>query len=633
MSNPAPSPTSTSTRNRLARGAVAITFMAALGFVISLMRSAPVPQLPQDVGDDSSPADFALPVPTPVKHNFVGSEVCSKCHAEIARRYQSHPMAQSLASVEKASPKESRDHTEFSPIPALTYRVEFRDGQQIHHEIRKDAAGEVIYDQGVPVHFAVGSGKRGRTYLTNQGGRLCESMVSWFKEGNIWALSPGYRPLLNERFERQATDGCLTCHSGRMQSNPSELNRYDEKQPFLEEAIGCERCHGPGGDHIELREKGDLPPGIKDPIVNPIHFTDDRRDATCNQCHLLGRRRVLAYGRTEFDFRPGMHLGEVWTTFIKTEGVTGGQAGAVSQVEQMHASQCFQKSGGKLSCMDCHDPHETPSESEKVSFFRGRCLTCHGSGKTECSEKADLRTAVQDSCIQCHMPSFPAKDVHAAQTEHRVLRRPSNSDRESAVPVPADEIAMFQEKSYRASQVEANRARGIFQAGRAYANQDQNLATEAIQLLAPIADQNPKDEETFYAMGQAFSVLKQTQLAAKAWDQVLKIRPTHEEAMESMAIMYHEAKDLNQARKYYAMAVGVNPTRSMYYGRLAHVLGQMGDFNNAKVAVLKSLELNPSLSQAHSWLAEVYQRENNSQEAERHYKLAERFRSQMAKPQ
>ena len=627
MSNPVPSATSSSLRNRLVRGGIAIALMAGLGLVISLLRSAPAPKVNPDVAEDSS-VDLVLPEPTQVSLNFVGSAACTKCHAEIAKRYQAHPMAQSLAAVEKASVKEPRDHTEFSPIPELTYRVEFRDQQQFHHEIREDAAGEVIYDQAVPVHFAVGSGQRGRTYLTNQGGRLCESMISWFHEGNIWALSPGYQPEMNERFERQASDGCLTCHSGRMNRHPTDLNRFDERNPFLEEAIGCERCHGPGGDHVALREKGNLPPGASDPIVNPIHFTDDRRDATCNQCHLQGRRRVLKYGRSEFDFRPGMYLSEIWTTFVKTEGVATGQAAAVSQVEQMHASQCFQKSGGKLSCIDCHDPHGLPDESERIGYFRSRCLTCHGSGQTECSEKADLRTAAQDSCIQCHMPSFPAKDVHAAQTEHRILRRPAEPALELTPPLAANDINVFQEKGYLSSPVEKNRARGIYQAGRAYANRDQSMATEAIQLLAPIADQNSQDEETYYAMGQAFSVLQQTQLAAKAWEQVLKIRPTHEEAIDSMAIMFHEAKDLNQARKYYSMAVGVNPTRSMYYGRLAHVLGQMGDFNNAKVAVLKSLELNPSLSQAHAWLAEVYQRENNLQEAERHYKLAERLQFQ-----
>lgn len=633
MSNPAPTPTSPSLRNRLIRGAIAIAIMAGLGLVISLSRSAPAPQGTQDVADDSSPSNSVLSEPAPVAHNFVGSAACTKCHTEIARRYQSHPMSQSLATVEQASLKEPRDRTEFSPVPELAYRVEFRDGQQFHHEIRKDAAGEVIYDQAVPVHYAVGSGKRGRTYLTNQGGRLCESMISWFQEGNIWALSPGYRPGLNERFERQATDGCLTCHSGRMNSHPTDLNRFDERKPFLEEAIGCERCHGPGGEHVALREKGNLHSGTIDPIVNPIHFTDDRRDATCNQCHLQGRRRVLTYGRTEFDFRPGMYLGEIWTTFVKTEGIATGQAAAVSQVEQMHASQCFQKSGGKLSCIDCHDPHETPDESERVSYFRNRCLTCHSSGQTECSEKIELRTAAQDSCIQCHMPSFPAKDVHAAQTDHRVFRRPSVAVLESTPSIADDEIAVYQERGFENSPVEKNRARGIYQAGRAYASRDQQLATEAIRLLAPIADQNAKDEETFYAMGQAFSVLQQTQLAAKAWEQVLKIRPTHEEAIDSMAIMFHEAKDLNQARKYYSMAVGVNPTRSMYYGRLAHVLGQMGDFNNAKVAVLKSLELNPSLSQAHAWLAEVYLQENNLPEAERHSKLAERFQSKATAPE
>jgi hypothetical protein len=61
-------------------------------------------------------------------------------------------------------------------------------------------------------------------------------------------------------------------------------------------------------------------------------------------------------------------------------------------------SACFRKSGGKFSCLTCHDPHrETPREA---AFFRGVCAGCHGAGR---AEKACPVQPAGD-CVSCHMP-------------------------------------------------------------------------------------------------------------------------------------------------------------------------------------------------------------------------------------
>jgi predicted CXXCH cytochrome family protein len=99
----------------------------------------------------------------------------------------------------------------------------------------------------------------------------------------------------------------------------------------------------------------------------------------------------------------------------------------------MHLSACFNKSGGQFGCTSCHDPHGVPPPEQKVTFYRDRCLTCHGAAPgrrveaPECSLPRPERAAkdARDNCLACHMPRGPSSNAsHMAVTDHRVPRRP-----------------------------------------------------------------------------------------------------------------------------------------------------------------------------------------------------------------
>ncbi len=250
---------------------------------------------------------------------YVGSEACARCHADESRAYHAHPMSRSLSESARASPLEDYAQSAFSPLESVVYYAEKTATGIVHHEQRLDAAGRVLYDQAVPIAFAVGSGQRGRSYLINNEGRMYASPISWYSSPTRWDLSPGYAPDNNPRFERRVSDGCVSCHAGQVTVYGNDLDRFGEP-PFPELSIGCERCHGPGGGHV-LHQSGAQSGEGRDPIVNPARFTDARRDAVCSQCHLQGRRRVVRAGRTEFDFRPGEFLSDNWVVFLKTAGV------------------------------------------------------------------------------------------------------------------------------------------------------------------------------------------------------------------------------------------------------------------------------------------------------------------------
>jgi len=177
-----------------------------------------------------------------------------------------------------------------------------------------------------------------------------------------------------------------------------------------------ERCHGPGERHIETAEQFD--------IVNPKKLTTALSDAVCEQCHLEGWVRVLPHGRDLYDFRPGLPLADFWSVFVSA-GEPGENRRAVTHVEQMHESRCYQNSSGdnKLSCISCHNPHQYVRPSQRVASYRASCLACHENQGCTLPRPVRIQTSKEDSCIDCHMPRQSTAGVaHIAATDHRILR-------------------------------------------------------------------------------------------------------------------------------------------------------------------------------------------------------------------
>ncbi len=569
---------------------------------------------------------------------FAGSAACAECHSEPTKEYQSHPMSRSLAATPNAKPVEDMSHPQFSTVPELAYLVEKDEDHTWHHEIRFDKSRNVVYDQRVRMDYTVGSGARGRSYLTNSDGRLYQSPITWYTEGNTWGLSPGFPEKSHPRFDRKVSHACLACHAGRMNPHATDPDRFAEPA-FAEEAIGCERCHGPGSSHISFQRMDQSLRSGADPIVNPERFKDSRRDAVCNQCHLQGQRRVTVNGRSEFDFRPGMRLSDVWTVFLKTAGVKDGVADAVSQVEQMYASTCFQKSNGELSCISCHDPHRSPSPSESRDYYRNQCLKCHTGSDPQCSEDISVRMQAEaDSCIKCHMPRFEAADVHSAQSDHRILRRqPATTNATTnATSLPrskaaSNELVFFEEPGVVLSQATKDRAAGIYLAERGYLGNDSTSAQRAVQLLTPlrlasqVQQSSPTDFEVSFSLGKALIQTKRFREAMDILETLHAVQPTSEDLLDTLATTYHENGRLKLAKAHYERLMKLNPERAKYYGRYSHVAGQLGDFKTAIETAEKALILDPSLVQAHIWLAEICQQVGDEQRAAYHKRMAQSF--------
>lgn len=570
----------------------------------------------------------AEPRPEKRSHDFAGSRACAACHAEIAAAYAGHPMSRSLGEVTAVEKIENySNETSTKSFRFRNHHVEHLGDRIVHHEVQRSPEGKVLYDQGVEVHFSVGSGQRGRSYLTNRDGYLFMSPLTWYSRDRVWDLSPGYRAESNARFERQISDGCLACHAGEISADATVANRYSPDKPFVEESIGCERCHGPGATHVERYQKANQ--DLIDHIVNPAKLDGARQEAVCNQCHLQGGRRVTRYGRNEFDFRPGDRLCDIWIVFQNAEPQTRDKTmNAATQADQMHESMCYKKSN-RMGCSSCHDPHSIPKAGLKNQFYEAKCLKCHDGSTPSCSLSPNQRET--QSCIECHMPRLSANDVpHTSQTDHRVLRKPLSKPAPRPATKP-DRFAVYSDGGSSPPDWEIKRAKGIVLAETAEKIADIGMAVNSFELLRELDKRLPDDAVLFYSLGKVCLQLENQYDAVKYFEQGLAAAPKDAPLLEALAVFHHQRNNLEDADRYYSRLIQVQPWRADFHGRHAHVLGQLGRMNEGIASAQRALELNPSLSQVHGWLADVYNRQGN-QDLSDHHRVQYKALVELASP-
>ena len=584
--------------------------------------------------DESQPASAGALVKPPVPaEGYVGSQACQGCHAEIAAAYAGHPMAQSASSAAEAPVVES-----YAPEVArfskggCEYVAERTEEGVYHQELQRDEEGEV-YAQRVEVQWAIGSGERGRSYFIDRGGILFLSPLSWYSQRRTWDLSPGFPERGHLRFERQVTGRCLHCHAGRVNRLPGVVERF--AHPVVREgAISCERCHGPGREHV-ARHQGGAPNEGDDPIVNPRKLSSSQRESVCNQCHLQGLDEVLRYGRTDFDFRPGMNLGEVWSVFVEGTGVVAsGQTTAVSHVQQMQASQCFQESDGRLGCISCHDPHRVPQPDERRDFFNSRCASCHSDRSCSLPVAERQANSAGDSCIDCHMPRLGAVDVpHTSQTDHRVLKRPTQPAPESepsqpstADPLKETDMQIFDLAEVPLANSELDRAWGILLAGRAEQRQSTEVAQQALERLQRVWELDRGDGAVADAYGICLALTGEVEQAIEIWSRGLLANPRSESLLYSLGLAHFTAGRHAEAFRHFDRLVTVNPWRSDYQGQRARTLLALGQMPAALEAATAARELNPSLPLVYEWLVYASEQAGQPEQAARYRQLEQRIR-------
>ncbi len=613
-------------------GGVCIAFGAVLlGSLIPFRNNGPAP-----IAGDSLTTHSSQSRQIPIDDGYVGSEACGKCHSQVLEAYRHHPMGRSLTTPLTATPIERTDISEFSPPGPRRYRIErTKDGVR-HHELMVDQDGNVLYDQAVDVSYVLGSGKRGRGYLIEHDGMFFKSPIAWFSTTNEWGLSPGYPPDGHKRFERRITDGCINCHAGHLAVKREAADTF-VKPVVIEASIGCERCHGPGKKHVELHKLAQDEAFDNEEIVNPARLDPARRDSICAECHLHGKATVLRTGQKVYDFKPGQLLEDNRIVFVTPPGkVNTSVTAALSQVEQMESSTCFIKSGGRMGCTSCHDPHRLPQPESKVEYYRGKCLACHETRGCGLPVKERLAREATDSCMACHMaPVLHVGNIlHVSFSDHRILRQTDtpSAHKSTGSTDPAD-FAIYNHAEQRLPKLEVDRAIAFMLAGGTDGKSPTLAqARRAEQLLLPVHEAQPDDIDTLEVLAAVCLIQRRPEEAEHWWNEVLLRDPQRESVLQNIALYYHDRRQLEPAREYLQRYLVVNPWHGHIHGRLAGVLKLLGEPQAGIAAAERALELNPTLVPLHDWLAHVYEENGQPAESERHRKMHERMQQLLSKP-
>jgi len=319
------------------------------------------------------------------RENYVGDDACRKCHED--RVQSSHRTAHYLTSrlPDKDSILGSFDagaNVLKTSNPDLFFRMEARSDGFFQSAVQ----GIEPYTSSRTERFdlVIGSGGKGQTYLFWKSDLLFQLPISYWREIG-WVNSPGYRDGV-AYFDRPVIPRCLECHGTYIDSLAPPPNRY-RPSGFIA-GIACEKCHGPGREHVQRFSSKSAHPPAETAILNPAQFSRERQIDLCAWCHAGHGTSV----QPTFSYIPGEPLDKyIELPQPDPEAVVDVHG---SQVELLQRSRCFQLS--PMTCLTCHDVHSTQRDP---ATFSERCLHCH---KLESHPKVAKQIA--SNCVDCHMP-------------------------------------------------------------------------------------------------------------------------------------------------------------------------------------------------------------------------------------
>jgi len=314
---------------------------------------------------------------------YVGSTTCRRCHVPTYERWSKTRMANVV--------RDPREHPDAvlpdfrTPDPLLTFTI-------------------------ADVALVYGS-KWKQRYFKKVGNDYFPLSAQWDVTHRMWRpymVQPNtdwwvpHYPADN--MKRPTGPLCDGCHS---------VNYNVRTKSVTEWNVGCEKCHGPGSEHVARPSPAN--------IVNPAKLDFVRANDTCIQCHSQGQPVENPIEGQYYDwpvgFDQGARLRDYWkleehklgeTTFTHFADGTGHKNRM--QGNDFVESVMYRRG---ITCFDCHDVHGTANNADLIKPVGQLCLTCHGPSSPNGPHVASIEQhthhkpeSAGSQCVACHMPKI-----------------------------------------------------------------------------------------------------------------------------------------------------------------------------------------------------------------------------------
>jgi len=549
---------------------------------------------------------------------YVDARICAGCHSQIARNYQQTGMGRSLFRPAPANAIEDYAGNQF--VHALSdthYSMTMRGGAYYQRRWQIGFGGAETNVEESSVDYVLGSGNHARAYLHRTArGALIELPLGWYAEkGGYWAMSPGF-DARHPSTRRLVSYECIFCHDGYPRI-PSGHDLPGSEPLFsggLPEGIDCQRCHGPGANHVRAAQTaGAGAERIRGAIVNPTRLSPKLRMDLCMQCHLEPTSTafpslIRRLNRGPFSFTAGEPLDAFLLSFDHAPG-----AGREDKFEivgsgayRLRQSRCFLASRDALTCDTCHDPHRIPRGEEAVRHYSEVCRQCHAAALDEMVSKGMHPAAA--GCVACHMPKRRTEDVvHVVMTDHLIQRRPPARDllAELAERHPAEAEEYHGDVvPYYPSALPRAGPDALYHA-LAQVLMKNNLSAGVSELARLVALQQPRDPEWHVRLGDAWLAAGEPVKAVAAYESAVRLRPQSAPALQSLAEALKAAGEASRSAQALQQAIQLAPSdaAALYeFGTLAAALGRPSE---AAERMQRAIALDPDLPGAYTTLAAI----------------------------
>ncbi len=593
---------------------------------------------------------------------YISDATCGRCHTDIYDSYQQVGMAKSFRRAGNAIDIEDFGEEYYHEPSQRYYRISDDNGDLVFHRYQRDLEGEPINDIELPVSWIVGSGNRARSYLhQNDWGEMFLLPVSWYSESESWAMSPGFETAGHAGIHRVIKRECMFCHNAYPEVESGTDFPYSPElfPKDLPEGTGCQRCHGPGADHVNTVLGGGDIEDVRASIVNPAKLPAERRDEVCFQCHMLPSYLVSGVRRFDrgiYSYRPGEKLTDYLVNIDAGEqGVPESERFEINHHGyRLYQSRCFRESEGALGCISCHDPHQKTESSEFRSSVVQVCKDCHAA-PAELHQSTVAYTG--DDCVSCHMPARRTRDViEVTMTDHWIAKGPFDADelvrptdREVAPVVDVSVLplgeapegidartyelialiranrSMDSAKSALGSILDENRVAGTpplmeYATASVSTGSYGEAEKSALQLIAS-GEYLPA---AYKILGVALMAQNLRRDTVEALQASLRRQPDPEVHF-NLAAAYISYGQPELAEPQLRAAVELRPTMAVAWKYLGLIHRANGALEQARQALARSIQLEPKDLQAYGDLVRILREAGDEQEARRYAELAQRI--------